>query len=202
MASAAAPAKWPSASALLALVALVLVYAPPQLIDLLAYDRQAILSGQWWRLWSGHLVHYSAWHALVDVAMLLLCGCVLEPLIGTRRLCLSLSCSAPLMAIALMSGVPALAHYRGLSGLVVMMATMTLIALWRGAQLPRHWLVLLTALLLLKTGCEALGISTGSNSLPPGIRVMWQAHVLGVALGLLEAALNSRLTRPTRAERS
>jgi len=183
--AAAAPAKWPSASALLALVALALVYAPSELTDWLAYDRQAILSGQWWRLWSGHLVHYSAWHALVDATMLLLCGYVLEPLIGTRRLCVALRWSAPLIALLLLLTVPALAYYRGLSALDVMMAAMALVALWRSNGIPRTWLALLAALLLLKTAGEALGFHFGSSSLPHGVRVMWQAHALGAIFGLL-----------------
>lgn len=190
----AAPAKWPSASALLALVALALVYAPPELMDWLAYDRQAILSGQWWRLWSGHLVHYSAWHALVDATVLLLCGSVLEPLIGTRRLCVTLSWGAPLIALLLLLTVPALAYYRGLSALDVMMATMALVALWRSKGIPRTWLALLATLLLLKTAGEALGIHLGSSSLPHGIRVMWQAHALGATFGLL-AMLPKRVRR-------
>ena len=36
----------------------------------LAFDRQAILAGQVWRLWSGHLVHYSLHHALLDSSVL------------------------------------------------------------------------------------------------------------------------------------
>lgn len=192
MPDATAPAKWPSASALLALAALALIYAPPGLIDLLAYDRQAILSGQWWRLWSGHLVHYSISHALIDGVMLLLCGSVLEALIGTRRLCLALCWAAPLIALLLLLAVPDMTHYRGLSALDVMVATMALGALWCGHHLPRPWLALLAAVLLVKTAGEALGIQSATSALPDGIRVMWQAHALGIACGLLEPLLKSR----------
>lgn len=192
MASVAAPAKWPGASTVLALVAVALIYAPATLIEVLAYDRLAILSGQWWRLWSGHLVHYSISHALIDSLMLLLCGSVLEALIGTRRLCLAMCWAAPLIALLLLLGVPGMTHYRGLSALDVMLATMALGALWRGHHLPRPWLALLAAVLIVKTAGEALGIQSATNSLPDGVRVMWQAHTLGIACGLLEPLLKSR----------
>lgn len=191
MASVAAPAKWPGASTVLALVAVALIYAPVTLIDLLAYDRQAILSGQLWRLWSGHLVHFSTSHALIDSIMLLLCGSVLEALIGTRRLCLALSWAAPLIALLLLLAVPDMTYYRGLSALDVMVATMALGALWRGHHLPRPWLALLAAVLLVKTASEALGLQSATSSLPDGIRVMWQAHALGIACGLLEPVFRS-----------
>ncbi len=191
MPDAAAPAKWPGASTVLALVAVALIYAPATLIEVLAYDRLAILSGQWWRLWSGHLVHFSISHALIDSLMLLLCGSVLEALIGTRRLCIALCWAAPLIALLLLLAVPGMTHYRGLSALDVMLATMALCALWRGHHLPRPWLALLAAVLLVKTASEALGIPSVTSSLPDGIRVMWQAHALGIACGLLEPLMRS-----------
>lgn len=175
------------ASTLLALAALALAYAPAALGEALAYDRLAILSGQLWRLWSGHLVHFSAQHGITDAVALFLIGAVLEPLVGTRRLCIALSWGAALIALALLLGLPELTHYRGLSGLDVMMAVMALRALWERRIFPRYWIAALAALLVLKTACEALGIALGGTSLPAGITVMWQAHALGAAGGILEA---------------
>jgi len=183
------------ASTVLALAALALVYAPAALGDALAYDRLAILSGQLWRLWSGHLVHFSAQHGITDAVALFLIGAVLEPLIGTRRLCLALSWGAALIALALLLGLPELAHYRGLSGLDVMMAVMALCALWQQRIFPRYWIAVLATLLVLKTGCEALGIALGGTSLPAGITVMWQAHALGAACGILEALCRAQRLR-------
>lgn len=180
------------ASTLLALAALVLDYAPAGLGDLMAYDRLALLSGQLWRLWSGHLVHFSARHAITDAAALFLIGAVLEPLLGTRRLCLALGWGAALIGLALLLGLPELTHYRGLSGLDVMMAVMALCTLWQHRTLPRYRVAALAALLVFKTASEALGITLGSSSLPMGITVMWQAHALGAACGVLETLFHRR----------
>src|SRR4051812_25687175 len=40
----------------------------------LIYDRAAILHGELWRLWTGHLVHFSNSHLLLDASV---CGIVL-----------------------------------------------------------------------------------------------------------------------------
>lgn len=189
MVSAGARSKLPLASAGLALAGIALAYGPAMQIDLLAdalaYDRRAILSGQIWRLWSGHLVHYSPRHALTDAGVLFLIGLVLEPLVGTRRLCLGLGLGAALIALALLALVPNMLQYRGLSGLDMMMAAMALIALWRSDGLSRPWLVALGAAMLLKTVYEAGGLSPGWSTLPQGVVVVWQAHALGAACGIL-----------------
>lgn len=189
MVSAGARSKLPLLSAGLALACIALAYGSAMLgdasADALAYDRQAILSGQLWRLWSGHLVHYSPRHALTDAGVLFLIGWVLEPLVGTRRLCLGLGLGASLIALALLAWVPDLLQYRGLSGLDMMMAVMALIALRRSDGLSASWLVVLGAAMLLKTVCEAAGLSPGGAALPQGVVVVWQAHALGAAWGII-----------------
>ncbi|MYM40660.1 rhombosortase [Duganella qianjiadongensis] len=185
MASAAARANWPGVSITLTLAACALQLAPAELAAVLAYDRTALLGGQWWRLWSCHLVHYSAAHALSDGTVVLLCGWLLEPTLGRRRLCLTLGWSSALIALLLLLWVPALSEYRGLSALAVMLMSMTLITLWRQRRLPRPWLALLASLLLLKTGAEALGMMPASQALPADIQLVWQAHVLGMVCGVL-----------------
>ena len=186
MASAAARCKLPQASAALALACLALAFAPPVLTDALAYERQAILSGQFWRLWTGHLVHFSLRHALADGSVLFLLGLVVEPLAGTRRLCVALAGGAALISAALLLCVPGLQQYRGASGLDMMMAAMALVLLWRNGGIARPWLVFFAALLVLKIAGEALGISSGFAALPGDIVIVWQAHLLGVLYGFLK----------------
>ncbi|WP_130471861.1 hypothetical protein [Candidatus Magnetaquicoccus inordinatus] len=49
----------------------VLAFLPEELLMGLSYQRQDLLNGEWWRLWSGHFVHYSPQHALQDIMALL-----------------------------------------------------------------------------------------------------------------------------------
>ena len=44
---------------------------------ILLYDRAAIADGQWWRVWSGHLVHFGWPHFVADVGLFLILGYVL-----------------------------------------------------------------------------------------------------------------------------
>jgi len=35
---------------------------------LLIYDRTAVMQGEWWRIWTGHLVHFGWPHFVCDAA--------------------------------------------------------------------------------------------------------------------------------------
>ncbi|NNM52927.1 MAG: rhombosortase [Pseudomonadales bacterium] len=41
------------------------------------FDRQKIAYGQWWRLFSGSWVHFTVWHVLMNVAVLMVISAVL-----------------------------------------------------------------------------------------------------------------------------
>ena len=69
----------------LALVAAsVAVYLTPGAADRLVYDRALVEAGQWWRLASAVLVHFSASHLAWDAAALLGAGWVAERAGRTR----------------------------------------------------------------------------------------------------------------------
>jgi rhomboid family GlyGly-CTERM serine protease len=111
----------------------------------LQYDRQAILGGQFWRLVTGSLMHWSPEHLALDLGAFLLLGLVYE-----RTLCSSLSalCLGLSLAIGLAIFVflPQLDIYRGLSGVDSgLFATALALesALARGQ--PRRWFWLLPA---------------------------------------------------------
>ncbi|MDI1248591.1 MAG: rhombosortase [Lacunisphaera sp.] len=80
------------------------------------YARTSILHGEWWRLWTGHWVHFSASHLAWNLAVLLGAGACLE-----RRhpglLLVFTVIAAPLISLTLMLGEPAMQTYGGLSGL-------------------------------------------------------------------------------------
>jgi rhomboid family GlyGly-CTERM serine protease len=192
MASAAARADFPRASAALALACLALACAPSALTEAMSYDRPAILAGQFWRLWSGHLVHYSLRHALADTGVLFLIGSVLEPMLGARRLGAALAWGAPLISLTLLLWLPEMHQYRGASGLDMMMAATALVALWRSGGLGRPWLACLGGLLVLKIVCEALGVSPGFASLPQDVAIAWPAHLSGAACGFLSQFCRNR----------
>jgi len=109
----------------------VCVILPP-VAPILEYDRQAILAGEIWRVFTGHLVHWSTEHALYDgVTLLILCliPAWLLPGRDTR---------VPLLEVILISSVvvsatvfllnPEFELYRGLSGICVAVFTAVVVS--------------------------------------------------------------------------
>ena len=87
----------------LALLCLLLACLPESLAAQLSWERGAILGGQWWRLWTGHLVHFGLQHAMLDAIVLFAGASLLERELGTRRLLRQLLLAAPLIALGLLA---------------------------------------------------------------------------------------------------
>ena len=158
----------------------------------LEFDRHAILAGQVWRLWTGHLVHYSVQHALIDLATALVAALIAAQSFGARRVLCALAPGAPFISIGLLLIAPDCAYYRGASGLAVLLAVMAGAGLWRQARgnqlaMVHAALALLAVALAVKIAAEAHGFSLGGADLPPDVMVGWQAHLLGTMAGVAVA---------------
>ncbi len=55
-------------------LAAIVIQLLPDLRPLLIYDRTAISQGQFWRIWTGHVVHFGWPHLAVDTGLLLVVG--------------------------------------------------------------------------------------------------------------------------------
>jgi rhomboid family GlyGly-CTERM serine protease len=180
---AATPPKWPWVSIIVATVCLLLALMPASLIEHLTGDRDAILQGELWRLWTGHLVHFSRTHALIDSATMLVIGTIAESQFGSRRTALSLLVGAPLISAGMLLASPSLLTYRGASAMVVMLAVAVGLALWRSRPASRAILGTLAICLVVKFGIDASGMSVTLTDLPDHVRVAWQGHLLAGVFG-------------------
>ena len=161
----------------------------------LVYDRAAVGQGQWWRLLSGNLVHFSTLHAAMDLVAVLIAGGLLE-----RRgyphywsLCLL---SAAAVGAAVQWLRPDLGGYGGLSGIAMaMVATLCLEGLREGGAWA--WICAAAlALLLAKLGWElATGSSLSAAAGEQAYLPVPQAHAAGVAAAALLFGLR-RIRRP------
>ena len=176
---------WPATA--LALVCLALGALPD--VSALAYDRQAILAGEVWRLWTGHWVHFSTQQLFLDISTLVLAAAVAQrefgPLFITRILALGM----PAISIGLLLVAPELAYYRGASGVVMMLAFAAGAAFWSRRPGLRAILIMLGLLAATKAVLDAAGFASGLSGLPAGVQVAWQAHVLGAGMGWASARL-------------
>jgi rhomboid family GlyGly-CTERM serine protease len=94
----------------------LLIHFVPAFNDLLQFDFDAVASGQWWRIWTGHLTHFGSEHLFWDLLMF----------IGLAGACEQTRSRQMVPALALMAGGISLAVqifcvdvtiYRGLSGI-------------------------------------------------------------------------------------
>ena len=170
---------------------LALAIAGEPLASSLAWERGAILHGEIWRLWSGHLVHYSLSHAAADALAFCAVGMLAEPLVGPRRFLLALLAGAAAISLGLLAFAPALDAYRGASGLAMLTAALAGVRMWR-RQPAARWLIGAAALALAaKLLGDAGGHAFTLAGLPAGVAVSWQAHLLGVLLGVCAAGRSS-----------
>jgi rhomboid family GlyGly-CTERM serine protease len=153
----------------------------------LALAPQAIFAGEWWRLWTGHFVHFSAPHAIAGLSVILFCGLYVEKACSARAYVVFWLLTPALLSCLLLLTVPDLAEYRGASGLATTLAVIFGLVLWREQPRLRLILLLLGILFAFKTTLEVfqLPFNIVIVNLPSDIQTIWQVHVLGALLGIL-----------------
>lgn len=153
------------------------------------YHRAALIRGEWWRLWTGHIVHADAGHALGSVyAMAGLALLSRQPL---RLMAALMLVIAPLMSAALLLlpmllpwPVPILTHYRGASGLLFVWMTYLLCHPRAvDARLSPWWRLAVAAVLTVKLAWDLhawLGIAPSSS-----FQVAGEVHLVGALFGVV-----------------
>jgi rhomboid family GlyGly-CTERM serine protease len=176
-----------SVAFMLALLCGVMALLPHAATAWLVFDRDAILSGQIWRAWTGHLVHLSWQHAMADTLVLSVSSWMLVHRAGVRVTVRILLAGAPLIALGLLFAVPDMGVYAGASGIAMLMAAAMGGRLWLEAPRLRGPLGLLAVAVLIRMALDAGDGLPNLSTLPDGIRVVWQAHALGLLLGVWSA---------------
>jgi rhomboid family GlyGly-CTERM serine protease len=168
-----------------------MAYLLPGLSDLLVYDRRAILSGEFWRLLTGHLVHFSKGHLFFNLLGFVMTGWTVWRLRypGFWMLCViaSLAISG---ALLLQSDV---IFFGGISGIVN--AAIVFIAI-RGLKKREGWMWLSVVVLILTVANSVLEVKTGQPTLGilgdrPFVPVPL-SHLVG---GLVGAIMGTELWR-------
>jgi rhomboid family GlyGly-CTERM serine protease len=168
-------------------ICLLLAWAGEPAASSLAWERAAVLHGELWRLWTGHLVHYSLSHAAADALVLVAMGLLAEPLVGSPRFAMLLGAGAFVLSLGLLALAPGLHEFRGASGLATLTAVLGGVLAWRRYPASRPMLACAALALASKTLWEACAHTAAFTELPPGVTLAWQAHVLGALLGACAA---------------
>jgi rhomboid family GlyGly-CTERM serine protease len=161
----------------------------------LVYDRSAILSGQIWRLFTAHWVHFSIAHLAYDLVALGIIGWIIE----TKRLARFgwLCLLAPwLISGGLLLAEPQVKYYGGLSALAV--TALVYLAL-HGLHEVGAWRWICLAALLGVTGKTAFELVTGRTLFVSGndaVSVSVASHVFGALVALAFYGVG-RMLRPS-----
>ena len=139
-----------------------------------AFDRSAVLRGQFWRLATAHLTHLDIKHALLNAVGF---GLVLAILRDTMKLpSIIASCVILASAISLASVLLFIQEdYAGFSGVLHGLAAMTVYALRKRSP----WLAAMVAVFLVAGIVTALA----GYSRPWTADVAVHTHVVGIAVG-------------------
>ena len=165
----------------------LLAVAPSEMTAWLVFDRDAIWAGEIWRLWTGHLVHFSWQHALADIMVLFVVTHILVHHTSNRVVALALLVGAPLISLGLLLVAADLRVYAGASGLAMMLGVAVGCVLWRADYRLRGMVGGLGLIVLIKLLIDANSSGFGFSTLPAGVQVAWQAHAIGACLGWLLA---------------
>lgn len=174
------------------------VHAWPGAAEALQYDRGAIRAGQVWRLWTGHLTHWSWDHLVWDVLALVVAG-VWAARLHPRTTAAVLLLGPMAISAGLWVGQPGMETYRGLSGvdtgLFAVVAAGVAWAAWRDRSWG--WLAAMVVASLLFIGKLIDEWATGTTLFATSAGVFNPvplAHLLGAGVGL--AAVGIAGNRP------
>lgn len=151
--------------------------------ELLRYERAAVLQGQYWRLLTGHLVHYSGQHLLLNAVGLGLIAALFPREYPVRGWLLILASSVVTIDLGFVWLEPQVDWYVGLSGVLHGALAAGALGWWRHESKP---LALgLTAVLLGKLAWEQWH---GALPLSGDMPVVVDAHLYGALGGALAGA--------------
>jgi len=152
----------------------------------LRFDREAILAGEYWRLFTAHLCHLGWQHWIMNIAGLLLIWALFGRLLNLGAWLLVLTTSALAVSGGLLWIDPQIRWYVGLSGVLHgLFIAGVITSISRGERSE----YLLLAFVIGKLAWEQrFGALPGSESFAGG-SVVVDAHLYGAIAGLLTVAI-------------
>ena len=143
---------------------------------------EGLATGQWWRLWTGHLVHVSPMHWWLNMVAL---GWLLSLRRGRSWIGLvwGFTLAAPALSLLLLLVRPDLSWYAGASGLLWMLGARSVVD-WPTRQAGLA-IGLMMMVLLLDLGRGGSALFADAFAVP-------EAHALGALLGWLAGLAQAR----------
>jgi rhomboid family GlyGly-CTERM serine protease len=155
--------------------------------DLLIFDRTAVSRGEWWRIWTGHLIHFGWPHFIADVGLFVILGRLLEwqhPWLSR----FAIIAMPAVISAAVYWFDPLMTRYGGLSAVNIGLLIFLACKGWQKSWVDWFW----PAVLVIYVGeiiFEATkGHGHGGGMIQfddPSVRVATVAHIGGSLFGVL-----------------
>ena len=153
-------------------------------LGVLEFDRQQILSGEIWRIWTGHLVHTNSSHFSLNIVAAIIIYFTFFTGIKLGELLLCGFVFASLISVTLLCVYPGLAWYNGLSGLLHALVAYFSVRLARDED-KIFWAALVVV--WLKVLVEGIRAHSGYENLVGDMAVIIEAHLIGAFFGTVTA---------------
>jgi len=162
----------------------------PRMGGWLEFNRSAVMAGEWWRILTGHFVHWNLDHLMWDLLVFVVLSAMCERR-NQMRFVVTLSAAAVLISAATWWLLPDVASYRGLSGLDTAIFALLAVSNLQECWQRRQWLGVavvsgLVVALAAKIGFEAVtGGTWFVDASRGGFRPVPLAHVVGGLCGVV-----------------
>ena len=163
---------------------------PETWLQALRYERGAVLQGELWRLWTGHLVHLGWAHWALNALGLLVYALLADAPPAPRALLRQAAALALGISLLFLLLLPQLAHYVGLSGVLY---GLFLLALWPGVRRLDPVAVAALCTIGAWLGAQLVRGPDRHEVALVGGDIIVQAHVFGLACAALMLAAPRRL---------
>lgn len=163
---------------------------PETWLQALRYERGAVLHGELWRLWTGHLVHLGWAHWALNALGLLVYALLADAPPAPRALLRQAAALALGISLLFLLLLPQLAHYVGLSGVLY---GLFLLALWPGVRRLDPVAVAALCTIGAWLGAQLVRGPDRHEVALVGGDIIVQAHVFGLACAALMLAAPRRL---------
>ena len=150
----------------------------------LRYDREGILNGELWRVFTAHLVHLGWNHLLMNLAGLFLIWALFGRMLSNRAWIAVLLLAAVAITLGLLFFNPLIRWYVGLSGVLHgMFLTGALLSIYAGYRAE----ILLLVFIIAKLAWEQHNGPLPGSAAMAGGNVLVDAHLYGAIAGVLAA---------------
>jgi rhomboid family GlyGly-CTERM serine protease len=161
----------------------LLAFLGPWLNPLLAWNRYDIEDFQWWRLFTGHLMHTNLWHACINLSVLSAAAAIFGKAYKPQSWLLIFLILSLTNSIALFLFTPWLANYVGLSGVLYgILAVGFLSTFYKSPVLNAVVLICITAKIIYE---QMPGFDVNYLRTQIEAAVIVDAHLYGLITGIV-----------------